>query len=199
MSPGSRPIPETRPASRSTTPTTAITTPITISIRPRSDIGLASVTASLKERALAGASGRWLPLQMRVGLARHAAAARLAGDEPDLEQVRFHDLRECFRLVVDRGRHGLQAHGPALVDVHDGLEEAAVELVEPPGVHALAREGSLRNRLRDHAVRLDLGIVAHPPQQAVGDARRAARAPRDLAGAGGVHAGLQDRGRAGDD
>src|SRR5262249_4406332 len=36
------------------------------------------------------------------------------------------------------------------------------------------------NLARHRALRLDLGEVAHAPQQAVGDAGRAARAPRDL-------------------
>jgi hypothetical protein len=35
----------------------------------------------------------------------------------------------------------------------------------------------------DRAAALDLGVVAHAAQQPVGDARRAARAPRDLGGA----------------
>src|SRR6266850_654143 len=117
MSPGRRPTPATRPASSSTTPTTRITTPITISIRPRSDIRLASM-ASLKQGALAGrAAGRRLALQMRVRLTGHAAAPRLAGDEADLQQVRFHDLRDRFRLVVDRRRHRFQADRPAGVEV----------------------------------------------------------------------------------
>src|SRR5258705_2025404 len=149
MSPGRRPRPGTRPATSSTTPTSAITTPSTISIRPSSCIpgGLTAV-ASFKERSVPGAGRaplRQRPLQVRVGLAGHAAAARLAGDEADLQEVGLHDLRDRFRLVVDRRRHRLQADGPAVIDVDDGLEEPAVELVEPSAVHALAAERVLRD------------------------------------------------------
>src|SRR6185295_3601917 len=201
MSPGRRPMPETRPASSSTTPTTRITIPSTISIRPRSDMGWASSsTRSVKQGPLAGrTAGGWLALQVRVRLAGHAAAPRLARDEADLQQVGFHDFRDRFRLVVDRRRHRLQAHRAAVVDVDDRLQEPAVELVEPPAVHALAAQRILRDRLGDDTVSLDLGVVAHPAQQTIRDARRAPRAARDLARAGLVDARLQDGGRARDD
>ncbi len=41
----------------------------------------------------------------------------------------------------------------------------------------------------------DVGVVAHPAQQAVGDAGRAPGPPGDLAGAGGVDVDLEDLGR----
>src|SRR5215475_13448241 len=133
MSPGRRPSHGTRPATISSTPTSAMTMPSTMSIRPTSCMAASFIAAaSFKERSLAGARGTArgrLALQVRVRLASHAAAPRLASDEADLEQVGLHDLRECFRLVVDRGRHRLEAHRPAVVDVHDGLEKAPVELV----------------------------------------------------------------------
>ena len=43
------------------------------------------------------------------------------------------------------------------------------------------------------------GEIAHPPQQPAGDARRAARAARDLVGAVRGHADLEHAGAAGDD
>jgi hypothetical protein len=48
-------------------------------------------------------------------------------------------------------------------------------------------------------VALDLGVVAHAAQQAVGDARRAARAARDLEAAFVVHRRIQQAGAARDD
>src|ERR1041384_1847080 len=144
MSPGRRPRPGTRPATSTTTPTSAIPTPSTMSIRPRSCMPDAlTAAASFKERALARsrrAPRRRLLAQRRIGLAGHAAAPRLAGDEADLQQVRLHDLRDRLRLVVDRRRHRLQADRPAVVHVDDRLQEAAVELVEPAAVHAFAAQ-----------------------------------------------------------
>src|SRR5688572_13853156 len=102
MSPGSRPSHGTRPTSTRTTPITATSTPRTISARPSSDIGPASAAVVLlKQRSLAGAAGRRGAPQVRIGLAGDPAAARLARQEADLEQIRFHDLRERLRLVVD--------------------------------------------------------------------------------------------------
>src|SRR5687768_14629098 len=138
MSPGRRPSHGTRPASIRTPPTRATTSPITSSILPRSFITPSSLKECALPRRRARPGRRGLP-QVSVRLARHAPAARLPGDEADLEQVRLDDLRQRLRLVVDGGGHRLDADRPAPVHVDDRLEEAAVELVEPAGVHALAR------------------------------------------------------------
>ena len=61
-----------------------------------------------------------------------------------------------------------------------GVEICAVEAVEAAAVDALAAQRFVRHRLGDDAVGAHFGEVAHPPQQAVRDARRAARARRDL-------------------
>src|SRR3546814_4654006 len=53
-----------------------------------------------------------------------------------------------------------------------------------------------RSVVVDAAGGADLGVVAHAPQQAVGDARGAARAARDLAGALGYAVDAQDLRRA---
>src|SRR3546814_12417917 len=53
-----------------------------------------------------------------------------------------------------------------------------------------------RSVVVDAAGGADLGVVAHAPQQAVGDARGAARTARDLAGALGYAVDAQDLRRA---
>jgi hypothetical protein len=50
--------------------------------------------------------------------------------------------------------------------------------------------------LVDAAVGLHVGVVAHPAQQPVGDARRAARAARNLEGTFGVGRHVEQAGRA---
>ena len=74
-----------------------------------------------------------------------------------------------------RGRFGIVFHLNFYTH-----EELAVHLVEAEGVdlHAVERAGG--DLPRDAPVVLDLGEVADAPQQAVGDARGAARAPGDL-------------------
>src|SRR5437867_11809503 len=124
MSPGSRPIHGTRPASISTMPTTATTTPTMTRARPISDM------ASLEEAPLpAWRSGR-LPLQVQVCLARYPPPRRRADHEADLQEIRLDELRERLGLVVDRRRDGLDADGAAPVMFDDGGEEPSVEPVE---------------------------------------------------------------------
>src|SRR5262249_60239464 len=104
-----------------------------------------------------------------------------AGDEADLQQVWLDDLGERLRVVVDRRRHGLDAHGAAAVHVDDGLQEPAVELVEPTRVHALALKRVAGDRFRDDAIGLDLRVGTHATAKTVRHARGDARAPGDLA------------------
>src|SRR5258705_13497894 len=105
MSPGSRPSQGRRPARTTTIPTTAITSPMTIRARPRS---FTTAPSSLKQRALArGRPGRRLLAEMRVALAGDPPAARLPGDEADLQEIRLHDLGQRLGVVVDGGRYRL--------------------------------------------------------------------------------------------
>ena len=65
--------------------------------------------------------------------------------------------------------------------VDDRPQQLAVDLVEAVLVDLeQLRAPALRDVERDRAVGAHLRVVAHAPQQPVGDARRAARAPRDL-------------------
>src|SRR3972149_3084711 len=81
------------------------------------------------------------------------------------------------RLVVDGGGHRLDPYRPAVVLLDNGLEEALVQAVEAAGVHPLTGQGVVGDLPRDHAVPLDLGVVPHAPEQAVGDPGGAAGAP----------------------
>ena len=63
------------------------------------------------------------------------------------------------------------------------VQDLAVDGVEAEGVDLQAAERYSAASRRDAAVAAHLGEVAHAAQQAVGDARRAARAAADLLGA----------------
>ena len=69
-----------------------------------------------------------------------------------------------------------RAAEPAAEDVEDG----AVEPVEPELVDLVEVERCVRDLEGDRAVGADLGVVADPAQQPVGDPRRAARPRGDL-------------------
>src|SRR5439155_7080441 len=190
MSPGSRPSNGTRPASTSTTPTRASSAPSAMSAL------LTSFRRSLEEAGLAGGRRRRLLAQVPVRLAGHAPTVRRPHDEADLEEIRLDHLGQRLRLVVDGGGDRFEADRPAAVMVDDRGEEAPVEPVETPHVHALAVEGPPRDRFGDDAVALHLRVVAHAPEETVGDARRAARAVRDLPGAVWRDLRVQDHRRA---
>src|SRR2546422_1649373 len=174
MSPGSRPIQGTRPASISTMPTTAMTAPTMTRARPTSDM------VSLEEAALPAWRGGRLPLQMQVCLTCHPSPRRRSHDEADLQEIGLHQLRERLRLVVDRGRDGFDADGASAVVLDDGAQEPPVEPVETPPVDTLLVERVPSDGGRDDAVARHLGVVAHPAQQTIHDPRRAAGAPCDL-------------------
>src|SRR5213593_202456 len=154
MSPGSRPIHGTRPASISTMPTTAMTTPPTTRARPMSDM------ASLEEAPLPAWRGGRLPLQVQVCLTRHPPARRRADHEADFQEIRLDKLRERLGLVVDRRRDGLDADGAAPVVLDDGGQEPSVEPVEAPAVNTLLVERVVSDRCGDDAAARHLGVIA---------------------------------------
>src|SRR3989442_13992007 len=130
MSPGSRPIHGTRPASISTMPAPGVTAPTMTRARPTPD------RASLEETALPALRGGRLPLQMQVCLTGHPPTRRRAHDEADLQEIGLHHLRERLGLVVDRGRDGLDAVRTPAVVLDEGGQESPVEPIATSAVHA---------------------------------------------------------------
>src|SRR5438046_7882820 len=112
MSPGSRPIHGTRPASISTMPTTAMTAPTMTRARPTSDM------ASLEETTLPALRGGRLPLQMQVCFTCHPPARRRAHDEADIQAIGLHHLSERLGIIVDRSRDSLDAVTTPAVVLH---------------------------------------------------------------------------------
>src|ERR687891_1843210 len=186
MSPGSRPSHGMRPTSTSSTPTAAIASPSTMSALPT------LTRTSFEEAHLAGRARGRLLAEMPVRVARHAAAGRRALDEADLQQVRLHHLDERVAIVVDRRGHRLDPDGATPVVVDDRQKEATIEPIEAAGVDTLQIERRARDALGDLPVRLHLRVVAHAPQQAVHDARGAARAAGDFRGPSRLDGGGQD-------
>src|SRR5205085_8392764 len=70
----------------------------------------------------------------------------------------------------------------------------SVDLVEAVFVATEKGQAVARRRLGDHAVTSDLGVVAHPPQQAIGDAGCSPSPSGDLAGTRRVEAHAEDTG-----
>ena len=93
----------------------------------------------------------------------------------------------------------LSPTGPPPKRRHKRIEHGAVEPVEPGLVDLEQLERPLGQRDVDRAVAADLGEVADPPQQSVGDPRGAPRPRRDLGGRVGIDRDLEQSGRSGHD
>src|SRR5579872_1513766 len=97
-----------------------------------------------------------------------------------VQQKRLDDVDQRVLLLVYRRGKRLDSDRPAVVILHDGIQVASIELVQPIFVDAFPSERLVGDRSIDAAVAPDLGIVANALQEAIGDARRSARAASDL-------------------
>jgi len=153
-----------------------------------------------------------IPLRARQRVARvarveadrlHAArrdlpAARGLLQETAAQEVRLEHLFDRVLALADRRGDRLQADRQLGVLRHHG-QNAPVELLEAVLVDAQTRE-RVAGEFQVHRARSrNLGEVAHAAQEAVGDARRAARALGDQLRARGIERDTQDRGRAHED
>ena len=83
-------------------------------------------------------------------------------------------------LVFAHGhRDRIDPHRASAVLVDDCLEDALVHFVEPVLVDVEHGQGLVGDLAGDLVARLDLGVVAGAAQEAIGDARSAARARRE--------------------
>ena len=93
----------------------------------------------------------------------------------------------------------LDADRPAAVVLGDGREIAPVHGVEAGGIDFELEQRPVGELAVDLVQPAGMGEVADAAQQPAGDARRAARAPRDLVGAVRRHADAEHAGAAVDD
>ena len=112
------------------------------------------------------------PLVLASGSPRRHELLTAAGFEFD---------RQADRLTDDGG-DGRPADRPRTELLDDGREQPPVHVIEAQGVHFEHPQGLVRHRGGDVAVGPDLGEVANPPQQPVGDARGSPGPSSDLIG-----------------
>src|SRR4051812_8929406 len=129
---------------------------------------------------------------------RHAAP-RGALEEPALEQVGLVDILDRVGLLAHRHRERRQPDGTAAELLADRRQDLAVEAVQAELVDVEHGQRRVRGARGDDAAVAHLGVVAHAPQEPVGDTRRRAGAGRDRARAGGLDLDAQDRRAAPDD
>ena len=135
-------------------------------------------------------------LQVIEGCGRDTPARGRPREEPDFQQIRLHHFLQRLRLFIQRRGQGLDADRAAPVDRRDRPQKIPIQGIEPMIVHAFKREGLGRHSFGDHPIRPHLSVVAHAPQQPVGDARGAARPARDRRRAILRDGDAQDRGRS---
>src|SRR3984893_17290996 len=118
--------------------------------------------------------------EVAVGARRCYAAARGACDKSFLQQVGLVDFADGIGLFAHRRGETLEHDRTAVQLVDDGGEDRAVHPVKAAGVDLQQLERADRDFAGHRSGFVDLGEVAHPAQQAVGDARCPACAARDL-------------------
>ena len=129
------------------------------------------------EEALA--VGRRLEAEMGEGVRRRHPPARRALDEAALQQVRLVDVLDRVLLLVHGHRERRQTDRAAAEAHADRVQDLAVQPVQALVVDLEHVQRGVGGRGVDRAVAVDLRVVADALEQAVGDARRAARALGD--------------------
>ena len=109
------------------------------------------------------------------------AVLGVALEKADLDQEGLVDVLDRVLFLADRRGDRVEADRAAAELLDDRAQQLAVDLVEAVLVDLEQLERRVRDVERDRAVGAHLRVVAHAAQQAVGDARRAARAAGDLA------------------
>ncbi len=128
---------------------------------------------------------------------RGDAAARCALQEAALQEERFVHIHDRVGLVAEGGSDGFEADRTAIKLRDDAEQHGAVRFVQPECVDVEHSEGCVSRIPGDDARTANLGVVAHAAQQAVGDARRAARTAGKFRGGVGVDFDVQQFGGAG--
>src|SRR5277367_1775668 len=119
-----------------------------------------------EERAAASAS------EVCVGALRRDAATGGACDETLLQQIRLVNFADSIGFLAHRRRETLDPDWAAVELVDNCGEDRAVHAIESAGVDFERAQGHLASNDRSA---VDLRKIAHPPQQAIRDARGAAR------------------------
>jgi hypothetical protein len=93
---------------------------------------------------------------------------------PLLDEKRLDDVLDRAALLAEGRRQAVDAYRAAAELLDDSEHEAPIHRVEALWVDIQQVERRLRDRAGDVAGAAHLGVVAHPTQQPVGDARRTA-------------------------
>jgi len=111
---------------------------------------------------------------MIEGQLRGLAATTGSFEEAGLNQIGLMDIFEGALVFLDRGRQGFHPDRSSSKLVDDGQKNLTIHLIKPRRIDTQPRERVLGYSLGNSSLRLDLGIVAHPFDKPVDDARGSA-------------------------
>src|SRR5690554_3390689 len=97
-----------------------------------------------------------------------------------LDQVGFDHVFDGVAFFANGGRQAVYTHGATVKLVDNGFKQFAVHQVKTVRIDLEHGQRRLGNISRDGAVGLDLGIVAHAAQKAVGNTGGAPGATGDF-------------------
>ncbi len=117
---------------------------------------------------------------MGVGRRGGDAPARGTLQVALLDEVGFDHVFDGVALFANGGGQIVQPHRPAVETVHHRFEQLAVHHVETQRIDVEHAQCGIGHFGADSPRSFHVGIVAHPAQQAVGDARSAAGAAGNL-------------------
>src|ERR1017187_1209648 len=144
------------------------------------DAVCAMEVSPLKQRCL---PARKVEAEVFISKARSHAASRGAVEEADLDEERLVNLFERVFLFGKRCGQRAEPNRPAIVLLNNRKYQPAIDFVEAVSIHFKHGEGGFGGRKVDRARAAHLRIVANAAQQAIRNARRSARAQRNLSGA----------------
>lgn len=107
--------------------------------------------------------------QMRPGSGGRDPAARRPGQQSFPYEEGLGDLLDGLPLLPHGDRQGGQADRAAAEELQQRAEDGTVQPIESAGVNLVHLEGGRGDLPVDRSFRLDLGVVADPAQQPVGD------------------------------
>ena len=118
-----------------------------------------------------------------VGFGHGDAALGGAFDVALHDQIRLVHFLDRSGFLANGDGEAVHTDGTAVEKSDDRFEDPLVHFVETIGVNVEHGESIGGGLGGDFSAGADEGVVAHPAQEVVGDAGRAARPPRDLTGA----------------
>ena len=129
----------------------------------------------------------------QAGFCDHTAAGR-ALQQTLLQQEGLHHSLKGGGVFAQASGQRVEPNGAAAIAVLQQMQQASVAGIEAAAIDPMQAEGLMHQSSTHMAVTAHRSHITHAPQQAIGNARGAATAARNLQGSGGIKLDLQQAG-----